>query len=224
MTAFRIKICCMASLAEARMAADAGADLIGLVGPMPTGSGVISAERCAEIAREAPAWVSPVLLTASTDPAVLEEEIRACGVRVVQLVDHVDPALHAELALRLPDVRRLQVIHVEDQGALDLIAAYGEAPDGYLLDSGRPSLAELGGTGRVHDWTISAEFVRRAPRPVFLAGGLDPGNVAEAIRTVRPFGIDVCSGLRTREGLDAGRLAAFIATARGTARDIGRGP
>jgi phosphoribosylanthranilate isomerase len=82
----------------------------------------------------------------------------------------------------------------------------------FLLDSGRPSLPtpEYGGTGRTHDWAVSAEFVRRSPHPVFLAGGLSAANVSEAIRRVRPFGVDLCSGVRTDGHLDPGKLRAFV--------------
>ena len=211
MTRIRVKICCMASPEEAKMAATVGADLIGLVGPMPSGAGIVTPEMCRRISDRAPARVTPVLLTEAETPEDVVADVRASGVRAVQLVRHVDPDLHQALDRHLPGVRRLQVIHVEDERALDLIEAYGDGPDAFLLDSGRPSHGELGGTGRVHDWRISAVFVARSPLPVFLAGGLDPTNVAEAVRTVRPYGIDVCSGLRTDDRLDPEKLAAFMA-------------
>jgi phosphoribosylanthranilate isomerase len=111
----------------------------------------------------------------------------------------------------MPALRRIQVIHVEDETCLDLIGAYGSSVEAFLLDSGRPSRAELGGTGRTHDWSLSAAFVRRSPVPVFLAGGLTPKNVADALAQVRPFGIDVCTGVRTGGRLDPAKLASFIA-------------
>jgi phosphoribosylanthranilate isomerase len=93
--------------------------------------------------------------------------------------------------------------------------AAGEA-DALLLDSGNPSLRvkELGGTGRVHDWTISRRICADAGVPVFLAGGLGPGNVAEALRAVGATGVDICSGVRTDGALDRAKLARFIAAAR----------
>ncbi len=210
MSRIRVKICCMASPAEAALAAAAGADLVGLVGPMPSGAGIITPQSCRQIADAAPAWVTPVLLTQSETAEQIECDIRAANVYAVQLVRHVEPRVHEELARRLPGVRRFQVIHVEDQGALSLIAAYSRRADAFLLDSGRPGGGELGGTGRVHDWAISEAFTRTSPIPVFLAGGLTPDNVAAAVRQVRPFGIDVCSGLRTDERLDADKLTAFM--------------
>ena len=199
------------------MAADAGADLVGLVGPMPSGAGIVSPEMCREIADAAPAWVTPVLLTSSDTGEAIASDIRRAGVRAVQLVRHVDPSVHRQLARDLTGVRRFQVIHVEGAEALDLIDAYPLA-DAFLLDSGRPSAAELGGTGRTHGWSISADFVKRAPVPVFLAGGLTADNVAEAIDRVRPFGVDLCSGVRDADDrLDRGKLAAFMAAIGGAA-------
>lgn len=208
----RVKICCMASVEEAALCAELGADLIGLVGPMPSGAGIIGPQTCREISEQAAAWVTPVLLTSSETAQDIRTDVEDANVRAVQLVRHVDPAVHRELAVTIPHVRRIQVIHVEDSSALELIESYGTLADAFLLDSGRPSSAELGGTGRVHDWQISAECVRRSPLPVFLAGGLKPGNIAEAIRTVRPFGVDICSGVRTPEDrLDPKKLRAFMA-------------
>lgn len=143
--------------------------------------------------------------------------MRYCGVNTVQVVQHVDPAETEELARLLPPaVRRVQVLHVEGPEVFELAAAYAPFVHAFLLDSGRPSLpvAELGGTGRVHDWALSAEMVRSASRPVFLAGGLKPENVGEAIARVRPYGVDVCSGLRPAGGrLDEGRLRQFLRAA-----------
>ena len=205
----RVKICCMASPAEAEMAAAAGADLVGLVGPMPSGAGIVSPETCREVSHATPAWVTPVLLTSSESAEALEADIRFADVRTVQLVRHAPPEFHTRLKAAIPGLKILQVIHVEGMEALDLIDSYAEA-DAFLLDSGRPGSAELGGTGRTHDWSVSAAFVAKSPVPVFLAGGLNPGNVAEAITQVRPFGIDICSGVRTDDKLDAAKLAAFM--------------
>jgi phosphoribosylanthranilate isomerase len=127
--------------------------------------------------------------------------------------------VHRDLAARMPGLRRIQVVHVEGREALDLIGRYEGLADAFLLDSGRVASHELGGTGRVHDWRVSAEFVRRSPVPVFLAGGLTPANVAEAVATVRPFGLDLCTGVRTDGRLDPARLSAFMAAA-GAARAV----
>jgi phosphoribosylanthranilate isomerase len=209
-TRTRVKVCCIASAAEAALAAASGADLLGLVGPMPTGPGPVEERVAREIAAGALPWAAMVLLTDCVRFDDITEHAARVGVRAVQIVNHVTPETHARLAKDAPGLARIQVIHVEDESALDLIAAYAPHVTAFLLDSGRPALRELGGTGRVHDWRISAEFVRRSPRPVFLAGGLTPANVGEAIRRVRPFGVDLCNGIRIDGALDPGLLAAFM--------------
>lgn len=207
----RIKICCILSAAEAAAAVDAGADAVGLVGAMPTGPGIVSDDTARAIAAAVPAPVAPWLLTSQADgPAILAHAER-CAATTVQIVRHLDPAVHDWLAAEAPWLRRVQVIHVESAGALEVMAGYGTRPHTFLLDSGRTGAAELGGTGRRHDWAVSARCVAASARPVFLAGGLDPTNVGEAIRTVRPFGVDVCTGLRRGGRLETGALSAFVA-------------
>lgn len=212
----RIKICCIASLDEARMAIAAGADALGLVARMPSGPGPIPDSRIAEITAMVPPPVATFLLTSETTATAIAAHSRATNPTTVQIVAHIDPAESRELARLLPHVRRVQVIHVEGPEALDLIPAYSPHVHAFLLDSGRPNaaVAELGGTGRAHDWTISAAFVRATDRPVFLAGGLTAANVGDAIRQVRPYGLDLCSGIRTDGRLDPGKLDAFVRAVR----------
>jgi phosphoribosylanthranilate isomerase len=208
----RIKICCISSPGEGRLAVEAGADALGLVAQMPSGPGVISDESIRQIARSTPPPVSTFLLTQETrGEAILDHAVR-CEVNTVQVVNHIDPAEYLPLLERAPHLRRVQVIHVEDERALARIPLYAPYVHAFLLDSGRPSAAipELGGTGRKHDWRISSEFVRLSPRPVFLAGGLTPENAGEAVEQVRPFGLDICSGVRTGGQLDPRKLAAYL--------------
>ena len=212
----RLKVCCIASIEEADLAVRYGANAIGLVGDMPSGPGIVTNELAREIAAAIPPGVDSFVLTSHTTACGIAAHVEECHPNTVQIVQHIDPAEYPELIERLPGTRRVQVIHVEDRTALELIERYEPFVHAFLLDSGRPSadIPELGGTGRPHDWAISAEFVRRSSRPVFLAGGLDPGNVAEAIRTVKPYGVDLCSGIRigTRDGpypLDEQLLSRF---------------
>jgi len=209
----------MASAAEVRLAVAAGADALGFVSAMPSGPGPIEESLIAVLVATVPPPVSCFLLTCLTDPAAIADQVARCGVDTVQLVDAVPDGAHAALRDRLRHrVRLVQVIHVVDATSVD--EALGVAPDvdALLLDSGNPRLAvkELGGTGRVHDWTLSRAIVERSPVPVFLAGGLRAGNVADAVRAVRPFGVDVCSGVRTAGRLDTEKLGVFVERA-GTA-------
>lgn len=208
----RVKICCIASREEAAMAMAQGADLLGLVGPMPSGPGVIDLASARTIAAATPPGVAAVLLTSATDPESLVAEARQVCPAVLQIVDAVPQASYVRLRAALPGIRLMQVLHVV--GAATLVQARAIAPlvDALLLDSGRPDapVKELGGTGRTHDWAISRRIVEAVGRPVFLAGGLDPGNVGEAVATVRPFGVDLCSGVRRDGRLDKSLLARFM--------------
>ena len=212
----RIKICCIASIDEAQLAIAAGADALGLVAAMPSGPGVIPDARIAKIAAWTPPPVATFLLTAETTASRIAGHIAATLPTTVQIVNHIDPQEVAELARLLPQVRRVQVIHVEGEEALGMIGAYAPHVHAFLLDSGRPvgAVPELGGTGRTHDWSISARFVRASPVPVFLAGGLDDSNVAAALRQVRPYGIDLCSRVRTDGQLDIMKLALLMSAVR----------
>lgn len=209
----RLKVCCIASIEEARLAIAAGADALGLVARMPSGPGPIDDDLIAEIADAVPAPVATFLLTSEVDPDAVVEHVRRTRVSTVQLVDDtVGCDVYAALRAAVPAVRIVQVIHVRGRDSVDLALRAAADVDTLLLDSGNPiaKVRELGGTGRRHDWSLSREIVKCSPRPVFLAGGINAGNVAEAIAQVRPFGIDLCSGVRTAERLDAGKLSALV--------------
>ena len=188
--------------------------MLGLVAAMPSGPGPISDDAIAQISASLPAHVLSMLLTAETKAMAIADHVHRTATRGVQIVSPIDPAEQAKLAVLLPDHERWQVVHVEDARALAMIPAHGPHVTGFLLDSGRPSQSELGGTGRVHDWAISAAFVAASPVPVFLAGGLNPGNAADAAARVGPAGLDACSGLRVDGQLDAELARAFVSAAR----------
>jgi phosphoribosylanthranilate isomerase len=208
-----VKICCISDAAEARMAIRHGASALGLVSAMPSGPGVITEQSITEIARVVPPPVATFLLTCKQDAASIIAQQRRCRVNTIQLCDSVEAEVYDELRRALPGVSLVQVIHVAGREALDEAASVSGKVDALLLDSGNQKLAvkELGGTGRRHDWGISRAIVESVDVPVFLAGGLDPANVAEAIETVRPFGLDVCSGVRTHGKLDEDKLERFFA-------------
>ena len=215
MSRTRIKICCMGSVAEARRAVRAGVDAVGLVSAMPSGPGPIDEALIAEIARTVPPPVATFLLTCRADAAGIIDQQRRCRTNTIQLVDRLEPGAHEALRTALPGVALVQVVHV--MGAASIEEAVEVAPqvDAILLDSGNPTLAvkELGGTGRTHDWAISRAIRDAVPIPIFLAGGLRAENVAAAVRAVEPFGVDVCSGVRTNGALDEAKVEAFVRAA-----------
>ncbi|MCB9672090.1 MAG: phosphoribosylanthranilate isomerase [Alphaproteobacteria bacterium] len=212
----RVKVCCISSREELRMAVAAGASAVGLVSTMPSGPGVVDDALIRELAGLTPPGVSRFLLTPRKDAAGIVEHVRATGVDVVQICDHVDPSVLREVRERT-DARVVAVVHAGFDGAEAYAATAGREAHALLLDSGRPGadFLELGGTGRTHDWDVSARIVRESPVPVWLAGGLKPSNVAVAIATVRPFGVDLCTGVRVDGHLDHGLLTGFFAAVRG---------
>lgn len=214
----RVKICCMQSPLEAAFAVAAGADAVGLVSRMPSGPGPISESAIAEIASTIPPGVGTFLLTCEQTASPIIDQQRRCRANTIQLVDEVEPGTHARLREALPGIAIVQVIHVRDEDAVRQAVHIAPEVNAILLDSGNPSLAvkELGGTGRAHDWAISRAIREAAGVPVYLAGGLNATNVAAAISAVSPFGVDVCSGVRTAGALDETRLGAFMAAVRGT--------
>ena len=223
-TRTRIKICCIASIHEAQMAIDHGASAVGLVSEMPSGPGPISEDLIAEIASTIPPSIGSFLLTCKQDvPAIIDQQKRL-RVNTLQLCDRIPAGAHKELRAALPGVSLVQVIHVTGPQSVDEAVLIANDVDGILLDSGNQSLPvkELGGTGRTHDWNLSRQIRERIDVPMFLAGGLKPSNVSEAIRSVNPFGVDVCSGLRTNGELDEQKLVQFMSAVNNSAAGVGR--
>ena len=208
----RVKVCCIRDVEEAGQAIAAGAAALGLVSEMPSGPGVIAEEMIARVAAAAPPAVATFLLTCLPDAARIAEQARRTGVSTVQICDQPEPGAAAALRRALPALKVVQVVHVVGPASVGEAVEAARDADAVLLDSGNPAarVKELGGTGRRHDWALSAEIVARTARPVFLAGGLTPENVGEAIRTVRPWGLDVCSGVRTDGRLDPDKLGRFF--------------
>ena len=213
----RVKICCIASVEEAALAVRCGASAVGLVSAMPSGPGVIGEERIAEIAGRVAAGVGTFLLTSRQSVGGIVEQVRRTGVNTVQICDRLVEGSYGELCAELPGVRLVQVIHVMGEASIGEAARVAEFVDAVLLDSGNQGLAvkELGGTGRRHDWRVSRRIREEVGVPVYLAGGLNVGNVGEAIEEVGPFGVDVCSGVRAEGRLDEGKLRGFMGGVRG---------
>ena len=210
-----IKVCCIASVEEARIAVANGASAIGLVGKMPSGPGPISDERIYEIAKATPPPVATFLLTCETSINEIIRHHQRTFTNTIQIVDELSEGKYDELKKHLPAVKIVQVIHVVDESSVDDAVRISEYVDALLLDSGNPKLAvkELGGTGRVHNWKLSRKIVEQSLVPVFLAGGLNETNVRQAIEEVNPFGLDLCSSVRSNGKLDTQKLERFFEAA-----------
>jgi len=208
----RIKICCIRSEDEARMAIEYGASAIGLVARMPSGPGPISDELIRLIAKSVPPPIATFLLTSETSVKEIIEHQQRTNTNTIQIVDALSTGTYNHLKAALPGVKIVQVIHVIDESSIAEAIGISEKVDAILLDSGNPKLKvkELGGTGRVHNWKLSRQIREKSKCPVFLAGGLNPENVRQAIEEVQPFAVDICSGVRTNGHLDRKKLELFV--------------
>lgn len=208
----RVKICCIKNIEEAKNAIAYGASAIGLVGRMPSGPGPISDEEIKIIAAYVPPPIATFLLTCETLVDDIVAHHKRVNTNTIQIVDALSGEKYKELKEKLPSVKIVQVIHVIDESSVDEAVRISEQVDALLLDSGNPNKAvkELGGTGRQHDWKLSRKIVEQSKVPLFLAGGLNPSNVRQAIEEVQPFGVDLCSGLRPKGDLDLKLLDEFF--------------
>jgi phosphoribosylanthranilate isomerase len=208
----RVKICCISSVEEAAMAVKYGASALGLVGKMPSGPGVIEDALIKEITASVPPAVATFLLTSETRADQILEHHYNTHTNTLQLVDYLEEQVYEDLKTQLPFIRLVQVIHVLDDGDIERAQRVAPHVHALLLDSGNPNLEVkvLGGTGNVHNWKISRRIRDSVSIPVFLAGGLNPGNVRTAIEEVEPYGLDLCSGVRTNGRLDEQKLNGFF--------------
>lgn len=205
-----LKVCCISSPEEAQMALENGADFIGLVGPMPSGPGILSLEEISQIVRAIPAEATTVLLTSSSDVSAIIADYNQVQTKAIQLVRELSVSELTAVRTALPDVMLLAVVHVEDASAIERAKSYEESADYILLDSGKPTAGILGGTGNTHDWSVSKRIVEEVKIPVLLAGGLNAENVKDALEGVNPHGVDLCSGVRTNGHLDPEKLRDFV--------------
>ena len=208
----KLKICCINSHDEAKTAISVGADLLGLVADMPSGEGMIEDHKIREIAASIKSFNNSVLLTSRTDAESIIEHHKETITSHIQIVDYIDVKNYQEIRKSLPDIKLIQVVHVEDESSYSLAMNFSNYVDFILLDSGKPSAKKrtLGGTGDTHNWNISKKIVRDCSIPVYLAGGINHSNAVEAIQKVKPYGIDLCTGLRTNNKLDKNKLNVFM--------------
>ena len=208
----RVKICCISSVTEALIAIKYGASALGLVGNMPSGPGIIEDRLIKEIAEVVPPPISTFLLTSETSSAAIISHYKKVNTSTIQIVDELQERQYQEIRRELPHIKLVQVVHVIDKRSAREAIELSEFVDAILLDSGNPGLPvkELGGTGRTHNWELSKRIRESIEIPLFLAGGINKDNVREAIKVVQPFGIDLCSGVRTNGNLDEKKVADFF--------------
>ena len=157
MSFIRIKICCISSITEAKLAIKYGADALGFVSAMPSGAGVIDEELIPQIVSTVPPPTATFLLTCRVKADEIISQILRCKTNTVQLVDRVESEVYHKIHQELPWIKIVQVIHINSKDSIKEAELISPSVDALLLDSGNQSLPvkELGGTGRVHDWSIS---------------------------------------------------------------------
>ncbi len=212
MSHVRVKICCISSIEEADTAVAFGASALGLVGAMPSGPGIITDQLIRSIAETTPPGIGTFLLTSETRVDGIVGHHQRVFTNTIQIVDELSEGSYGEIRAALPGVKLVQVIHVIDEASVEEAVRISAQVDAILLDSGNPNLPvkELGGTGRTHDWRLSRNIREQIKIPLFLAGGLHAENVQRAVDQVQPYGVDLCSGVRSAGKLDARKLEAFF--------------
>ena len=208
----KVKICCIQSIDEARLAVKYGAFAIGLVSEMPSGPGVISEDMISEITSLVPPEIKTFLLSSKQTSKDIISQLINCKTNTVQLVDWVHVTVYEQIRIQLPDISIVQVVHVTGEESIREAIKVEKYVDAVLLDSGNHKLKvkELGGTGRTHNWEISKHIAKQLKIPVYLAGGLNAENVREAFQFVNPYGVDLCSDVRTNNKLDENKLKKFF--------------
>lgn len=208
-----IKVCCIQDEEEALLAIEMGAAALGFVSEMPSGWGPVPLATIGRIVAMVPPFITTVLLTSKSTPEDVIQQQRVARCNAIQIVDVFPTCGYSTLREALPGVTLLQAVHVSGPDSIERAKAIGPFVDGLILDTGSPhgAVKVLGGTGQTHDWNISKAIVEQVATPVFLAGGLKSHNVVEAIQTTQPYGIDLCTGVRTQQRLDRTKLSHFFA-------------
>ena len=210
----RIKFCGTTSPMDVQCAIDAGCDALGFImGVTHQSSDVVTPAEAAEMVRRLPPFIEPVAVTHLQGTDDLINLVRDSRCTTLQIQDAIEPSEMDTIRDALPFAKIVKAVHVIDESAIKVGKLYEPYADALILDS--RTREKIGGTGIPHDWNISATIVANSAIPVILAGGLTPGNVAEAIRRVRPYGVDVHTGIKRDSVRDPEKTLMFAREARG---------
>lgn len=213
----KVKICANKSIEEAQMCLDAGADIIGiLVGQQHVSNDFVNKETAKEIADYVNGKCDVSLVTHLTNAEEIIELTKYIGNNVIQLHSDIDEEEVKKIRKEIPNVKLVRLIHVSSDGQICTDYKKMQYADFYLLDSFNLKTNQVGGTGLTHDWKKSFELIKQLNKPTFLAGGLNPDNVIQAIKTANPYGVDVNSGCKNKFGKkDAEKVKLFVTNAKG---------
>lgn len=205
----RVKICGIQSQEDMSTALQAGADALGfLVGITHVAEDKIGLEEAKYLIEQLPPFVSSVAVTHLQQTDEIVDIVRTIRCTTVQVHNDVEVSVLQQIRAKLPHVKIIKAVHVTGQEALDYAREMASYVDALLLDSRTSD--RLGGTGLTHDWNISRQIVEQGPVPVILAGGLTPSNVGDAVQSVRPFGVDVNSGVEIAGKKDPHKCREFV--------------
>lgn len=204
----KVKICGNMNTESALASLSFGADMLGFIVNVPQSKTSVTPEKAHEIIATLPSGET-VMVTTETDAEKIKRLAQIAGVSTIQYHGDVSPETIAKIKDELPNIAAWKVIHVKDESAIDEARKYEQIVDAILLDTAQGG--QVGGTGTVHDWNISRIIAGNFSKPVILAGGLNPDNVAEAIGIVKPYAVDVNSGVTNPNGSkDLGKVRLFI--------------
>jgi len=212
----KIQIAGVSSIEDSVRLIDLGVEGLGFTLRLPSGiHDDLTEEKAREIIAELPPFVGSVLITYITDPFEAVDFCKYLGVNTIQLHAPVEKGVMTEIKKRLPNIKIIKSVNVIDAAAVDEAKKYAEEADAIILDTYDPKSGRHGATGLIHDWTISRRIVESCNKPVILAGGLNPDNVAEAIRKVQPWGVDVHTGIENTDGSpNHQKVVSFVKAAR----------
>ncbi len=211
----RVKICGIKTLEDALAAAEAGADELGFHVGLTGARAPLEADNVAKIIAELPENVESVMVTSVTEAEQLIQLARKTGAQVIQLYGDATPETIGDVRKALPGIKVWKVLNVSDESSIEKAKEYQDSADAIALDTLNKETGVRGGTGKTHDWNISKKIVESISIPVILAGGLNPENVADAVKTVHPYGLDVNSGVSNPDGSkNIEKVKAFVQAAK----------
>lgn len=212
----KVKICANKSIEEAEMSLNAGADIVGiLVGQEHNSTDFVDKDIAKSIVEFVNKRCDVSMVTHLTSANDIIELTKYIGNNVIQLHSDIKENEVEKIAKELPNVKLVRLIHVSSDGTICTDYKKMKYADYYLLDSFNLTTNQVGGTGLTHDWNKSRELIENLDKPTFLAGGLNPNNVKEAIKTVIPYGVDVNSGCKNESGKkDAEKVRTFVYNAK----------
>lgn len=209
----KVKICGITNIKDALLAAELGADFLGFIVEISESEDSLSKDEAKNLIRQLPLEVIPVMVTYLNNAEEIVKVASYVIAGAVQLHSNISLPEIGKIRKALPKIKIIKAIHVIDEKVVSEAVKFSDYVDYILLDS--KAKGKIGGTGKTHDWSISRKIILKCKKPVLLAGGLNPENVLDAVRKIKPFGVDVNSGVKAKPRVkDAEKLRKFIENAK----------